>query len=183
MIILSSATPTTRARHSARSASQQWRAVRLQFTDEHVYWGADTNHPELKGIYRWSRRTGQVEKLLSVGGPLICGCCLAGGTWVYSADREGMGGLQWVFGEDRSKHYLTEPDEIPSLWISVDHEKWKRLKFTRWLPQARPSFGVVRVAPNDGALSLAVTCINMEKYNNCLMIFSESELRRWWEQP
>lgn len=161
--------------------SQQWRVCRVFPTEQYIYWGADTNDPALRSVYRISRQTKEIEKLADVGGPVIGGVRLAEGTFVLATDREGMGGMVWMFGDDTSAYRVTEWDDIPSLWISLDGIRWKRLKMTPWLQEAKPTFGMIKVAPGDGANYLAFTCINMEKYNNSLVVIAEKELRRWYE--
>ena len=51
-----------------------------------------------------------------------------------------------------------------------------------WLAQASPAFGVPQIAAADGADRLAVTCLNMARYDNQLLLFREQELRRWFDQ-
>ena len=167
--------------HEIGGDGQLWRVCRLLFTEGHVYWGADTNLPEDRCIVRWSRQAAQVEKLAQVGGPVLGATRLAGGTWVFATDREGTCGQQWFFEPDQ-RGRATEWDDIPSLWISPDGQAWKRLKLSPWLPEARPAFGLPQIAVGSGADRLAVTCLNMARYDNHLMLFHEQQLRRWFEQ-
>lgn len=168
--------------HRIGGGSQLWRAGKVLFTGDYLYWGADTNLPEDRYIVRWSRKTGEVERLAEVGGPVLSGTRLAKGTWVFATDREGTSGLQWFYGPDR-RNTPTEWDEIPSLWVSPSGRRWKRLELTRWLEEARPWFGVPQIAAGNGAPYLVFTCLNMERYGSDLIIIREEELRRWFDVP
>ena len=53
--------------------SQQFRAVRLLFTKEHVYFGSDAPD-EQNYIYRMDREGKKIEKLVSVGNSVFHGC-------------------------------------------------------------------------------------------------------------
>jgi hypothetical protein len=55
--------------------SQQFRAVQLLFTAEHVYFGSDAPD-EPNHIYRINRSGDEVEKLAAVGGSIFYGCCV-----------------------------------------------------------------------------------------------------------
>ncbi|MCY2930944.1 MAG: sialidase family protein [Planctomycetota bacterium] len=161
--------------------SQQWRSVRLQFTPEHVWWASDTNHPDLRAVFRWSRKTRQVEKLVDLDGPAIMGTALGGGTWIFGTDREGLSGMQWVFGEDQP-HRITEWDEHPSIWMSADHERWVRLALPRWSTTGRPTFGVPHFAIGENAPCLAFTIMNVEQYDNHLFVIPEQALKDFWSR-
>ena len=164
--------------HEIGGGRQLWRVCKLLFTADHVYFGADTNLPEDRWIVRWSRATGKVQKLVQVGGPVLDATRLAGGTWVFATDREGTSGLHWFYEADEQDQ-PTEWDDAPSLWISPDGTGWRRLTISHWLTEARPAFGVPRLIGGTPSSQLAITCLNMAGYNNCVMLFSEDELRRW----
>lgn len=156
--------------------SQAWRVCKLLFTPTHVCWGSDTNLPERRGFFRWERACGRMEQTALFDGPVLSATILAGGTWVVGTDREGRTGLQWCYPEGCIPG-VTEPDEHPSLWVSVDGLSWKRLKLWRWLEAARPAFGVPQFAFGDGAPMLAMTCLNMEEYDGRLFLIRETDLR------
>lgn len=62
-----------RSLYKVVGGSQQFRAVQLLFTAEHVYFGSDApNEPNY--IYRMNRSGDKVEKLAAVGGPIFYGC-------------------------------------------------------------------------------------------------------------
>lgn len=56
-----------------RGGSQQFRAVQLLFTENHVYFGSDAPN-EQNSIFRMKRDGGNVESLASVGGSVFYGC-------------------------------------------------------------------------------------------------------------
>lgn len=64
--------------------SQQFRAVRLLFTIDHVYFGSDAPN-EKNYVYRMDRSGGDVEQLCSVDGPVFFGCKVGGSLFFSTA--------------------------------------------------------------------------------------------------
>ncbi|RLD07172.1 MAG: hypothetical protein DRI65_05255 [Chloroflexota bacterium] len=92
---------------SVVGGEQQYRAVQLLFTKEHIYFGSDTPL-EQNNISRLNRKTGQVEKLQQVQGTVFYGCKV-GDTLFFST--------------------VVEPGSINKdkrvyLWGSRDGEEW-----------------------------------------------------------
>jgi len=52
---------------------QRFRAVQLIFTEEYIYYGSDTPL-ETNYLYRFNRRTKEIERLQKVQGPVFYGC-------------------------------------------------------------------------------------------------------------
>lgn len=163
------------------TGSQRWRACKLIFTAEAVFWASDTNLPEERGVVRWDRTSGQNAFVCHTDGPSLSATRLAGGTWVVGTDREGLIGQQWFFASPKEYH-VTEPDEYPSLWLSSDGVQWRRLKLWRWVPIGR-WFGIPQIAVGDGSPELAMTCMHLEQHDGDLVLVTEPELRRWLKAP
>lgn len=88
--------------------SQQFRALQLLFTNEHVYFGTDTpfakNH-----IYRLHKNSGKVEKLASVDSSVYWGCKV-NDTMFFSTAVEPS---------------TINRDKFASIWGSRDGTNWK----------------------------------------------------------
>jgi len=106
------------------SATQMARAVSLIFTADYIYWGSDagrdtaerTNH-----IFRWSRKSGQIERVASVGGP------------VYYSTMDNRGRL---FISTAVEGSLSEPDHFARVWMSEDGTNWREV--ARWEKDSYP---------------------------------------------
>ncbi|MBI4333587.1 MAG: hypothetical protein HY673_20175 [Chloroflexi bacterium] len=70
------------------SGDQMFRAVSLLFTEDHVYWGTDA--PTLQNyLYRYDRKTGKVERLAAVPGPVHYSVAFQNGTMLFAISAEG----------------------------------------------------------------------------------------------
>ncbi len=72
--------------------AQRWRVVQLAFTEEAVYWGADTGCREDGGIWRWDRASEELEQLSTNNGPIYYATILGDETLVFSQtfERDGQ---------------------------------------------------------------------------------------------
>jgi hypothetical protein len=133
------------------SGSQRWRAVSLLFTEEAVFWGTDS--PENQNwIYRWDRETQDVKQICEVDGPIYYSTKLSDGTLIMGSAAEG-GAAEW--------------DELVSLWVSKEGERWKRVILgTRKSPKkaAAPRFSRGRHLPD-----LYTTLLNIHDHEEVLL--------------
>ena len=70
--------------------SQIWRTCQLVFTEEAIYWGTDTGSVDLAGIYRWDKKSMELEQVCKTEGAIFFSVRLNNGTIVMSTDREGF---------------------------------------------------------------------------------------------
>jgi hypothetical protein len=104
--------------------SQSARAVSLMFTPDFVYWGSDAGKDtsvSCDWIYRWSRKTGQVQRLAPVGGP------------VYYSTMDSQGRL---FVSTTVEGSPSEPDRFARVWMSEDGLNWQEI--ASWQQDAYP---------------------------------------------
>jgi glycosyltransferase involved in cell wall biosynthesis len=92
------------------AGSQSARAIRLIFTEDHIYFGTDTPQ-QANYICRLERKTGRVAKLVEVPGSVFHGCQTARGLFFSTA---------------------CEPNEVQryrfaSVWGSRDGENWSQI--------------------------------------------------------
>lgn len=90
------------------SGSQQFRAIRLLFTQNHVYFGSDTLH-EKNHIYRIIRRTGQIETLQRVEGSVFHGG--------YAGSR--------LFFSTACEPSIVNTTRLAMVWMSEGGEDWR----------------------------------------------------------
>jgi hypothetical protein len=98
---------------SVTQGSQSARAVSLIFTPDFVYWGSDAGKDtriSCNYIYRWSRKTDQVQRLAPVGGP------------VYYSTMDDQGRL---FVSTTVEGSPSEPDCLARVWMSEDGLNWQ----------------------------------------------------------
>jgi hypothetical protein len=90
--------------------SQNTRAITLLFTQSHIYFGSDIPH-KANSIYRFERRSGRIDKLQEVEGPVFWGCKIGNALFFSTA---------------------VEPSQIntsrsASLWCSLDGVSWSHV--------------------------------------------------------
>lgn len=117
--------------------SQQLRAVQLLFAEEWIYFGSDA--PDEKNhIYRMNRRTGEIEALAAVSGPVFYGAKVGNSLFFSTAV------------EPSDVNY----DRHAEIWGSADGETWKLVKRFRKdrLPMKYFQYGQVNfpAGPGDG---------------------------------
>jgi len=142
--------------------SQKWRCCQLVFTEDAVYWGADTGIVEFGGIYRWDKKTAEVKQLHKIAGAVFFATRLANGSIVMSTDREG---------------FPNEKDEKTRLLILDNEDKLMPIECGSWKYRKkgiRFNFAKLRLQRNQGSHLLAVSCLNQKEISDGdLLIFSE----------
>jgi hypothetical protein len=140
--------------------NQRWRVTQLAFSENALFWGADTRNTDESGIYRWDRKTHRVAKLAGKTGVIMYATRLAGGTIVMSASVEKT---------NRKKNAKTR------IWILLDGRQVYSLAFGE--RANRRKFAKLRFQRRQGSDSLALTVLNHKKYNNDLIMISEKSLK------
>jgi hypothetical protein len=145
--------------------SQLWRVCQLVFTEEDILWGTDNSQADLAGIYKYSRETKELSELIKVDGAVFFGTRLSKGTIVFSTDREGFRTEQ----DDKTRIFIITPDnQIKSIKAGT----WKSKK-----PGFRFKFAMLRFQRDQGAPSLAITCLNQKEFpDGDLLIILEDTL-------
>lgn len=97
------------------SGSQIYRTVSLLFTDSHIYWGTDA--PTIQNcIFRYSRNSGEIEKVAEVNGPVYYSAKTDDGLLLFSTGNEG-----------KSEGSTMEWDNTARIWASRDGTHWQDL--------------------------------------------------------
>jgi hypothetical protein len=97
------------------SGSQKYRTVSLLFTDSHIYWGTDA--PTIQNcIFRYSRSSGEIEKVAEVNGPVYYSAKTNEGILLFSTGNEG-----------KSEGSTMEWDNTARIWASKDGTHWQDL--------------------------------------------------------
>jgi hypothetical protein len=149
--------------NSIGRGSQTWRACQLVFTDEAVYWGADTGSEDLAGIYRWDKKSGELKRLLKTDGAIFFGTRLSNGNIVMSTDREG---------------FPNEKDEITKLIIIDKDDQINTIPCGTWKytkPGFRFNFAKLRFQRNQGSSSLVISVLNQKEYPDGDLILIDGE--------
>ena len=148
------------------SGSGIWRVCQLVFTEEAVLWGTDTGQ-EIRGIYRWDKKSRELAKLNAVDGAVFYGTRLANGLIVKSTDREG-----WDI----------EPDRRTRLWITYNNQYIGAIDAGTWdnhKPGYRFKFAKLRFQRNQGSDLLAISVLNQKEFTDGdLILISENELMK-----
>ncbi len=141
--------------------SQAWRTCQLVFTEKSVYWGADTGHALMSGIYKWNRVTGGVSRLAGIEGGILFATRLENGSILMSTDREGFPNEK----DDLTRLIIIGKDDMISTWdCGTWNYKKKGLRF---------NFAKLRFQRNQDAPMLAVSCLNQKEIpDGDLLIFS-----------
>jgi hypothetical protein len=140
---------------------QKWRATQLAFTEQYIYWGADTGMSEASGIYRYDRTSQTVKKLAQVDGCVFYATRLADGSIIMSTDREGTRNER----DDKTRFYLIRGDDVyTTIWGS-------------WVDKRK--FAKIRILKNQGVNSLVFTSLNNEEYGKAdLFIIDIDQLHK-----
>ena len=99
----------------AGSGDQMFRAVSLLFTQDHVYWGSDAPTRQ-NYIYRYDRKSGEIERLVAVDGPVYYSTILDNGIKIFATATEG-----------NSEGKSAEWDRKAHIWASADGVCWEDL--------------------------------------------------------
>ena len=97
------------------SGDQMFRAVSLLFTEHHVYWGSDAPTRQ-NYIYRYVRKSGEIERLAAVDGPVNYSTILGNGIKLFATNNEGS-----------SEGESAEWDKKAHIWASEDGMHWEDL--------------------------------------------------------
>lgn len=147
--------------------SQAWRACQLVFTEEAVFWGADTGNIMASGIYKWSRTEKVLTRVVPFEGALFYGTRLANGNLVFTSDREG---------------FPNEADDRTRLVILDGKEDPRMVEFGTWNYKAkgfRHNFAKLRLQRSQGNDYLAVSCLNIKEFpDGDMLLIPEEELVR-----
>jgi len=95
--------------------NQMFRAVSLLFTKNHVYWGSDAPTKQ-NYIYRYIRKTGEIERLTPVDGPVHYSTIVKNKIKLFATTVEG-----------NSEGKSAEWDKKAHIWGSEDGVYWKDL--------------------------------------------------------
>jgi hypothetical protein len=145
------------------SGSQEWRTCQLVFDEDAVYWGTDTKSEDIAGIYKWNKNTGKIEKLQKVEGQMFFGTRLANGTIVMSTDREGTP----IEKDDKTRLFTIVNDTI----TSFNCGSWNHNKPGFWF-----KFAMLRFQRDQGAHSLAITCLNLKEFSDGELIIIPEDI-------
>jgi hypothetical protein len=145
--------------------SQMWRTCHLVLTRDSVYWGTDSESHDHSGIYKFDRQTSHISKLTDVNGAIFYGTRLAGGTIVFSTNREGIKNENG----DKTSLFILNPDDKIS---RVDFGTWHFKNPGFWFKNA-----ILRFQRRQDGESLAVSVLNHKEFSDGeLLIISEDEL-------
>ncbi len=97
------------------SGDQMFRAVSLLFTQDHVYWGSDAPTRQ-NYIYRYDRKSAEIERLVAVDGPVYYSTILDSGIKIFTTATEG-----------NSEGKSAEWDKKAHIWASADGICWEDL--------------------------------------------------------
>lgn len=152
--------------HTIGSGSQVWRACQLVFTEDAILWGTDTSDGKVMGIYKWNKKTEELEKLDKLDGTAMFANRLKNGTIVLGINSDGN---------------KMEIDDRTRLIIITDDNKTKSIVFgTRnhyYLEWWNKKYAMLRFQRDQGGSSLAITCLNQKEFpDGELLIISEDNL-------
>lgn len=142
--------------------SQKWRACQLVFTEDAVYWGADTGSEEHGGIYKWDKKTEIVKQLQRFPGAIFYGTRLSTGHIIMSTDRESFPNER----DDKTRFLIIdESDNIREIEGGSWNYQKKGIRF---------NFAKLRLQRTQGNHLLAVSCLNLKEIpDGDLLIFDE----------
>ncbi|WP_336516494.1 hypothetical protein [Pollutibacter soli] len=156
--------------HEIGGGSQLWRATQLVFDQDYLYWGADTYNPKYEGLYRWSRKTGEVEKIADVHGVIFHSTMLKDGTIVMTTNREGGPNEK----DKQTRMFIIEKDK-PVRCLNVG--TWFSHKPGFWFKYAK-----LRLQRNQGASMLAMSCLSQKEFSNGELLLIPEEALRMGEE-
>lgn len=149
------------------SGSQMWRTCQLVFTENKIYWGADTGEIDYSGIYCWDKRAHEVTKICQVKGAILYGNALPNGNKVFTTDREG---------------FDNENDAYTRLIFINSNEDVFFKKIGTWKHSKRDyrySFAMLRIPRNQKNDTLYVSVINQNEYLMGELLVYDQEI---WKQ-
>ena len=141
--------------------TQKFRATQLVFTENFLFWGADTDHPEDGGIYRYDRKLKKIEKFSSSKGVVLYATRLTGGTIVMSTQST-KGSLGKRENKTRLLLLIQDDKNVVSVIFGEEDSPKKYAK--------------LRLQRRQGNKALVISVLNHKKYNNDLLIIPEKSL-------
>lgn len=136
---------------------QMFRAVSLLFTEDHVYWGSDAPTRQ-NYIYRCERKSGRIERLAAVDGPVHFSTILENDIKLFATAAEG-----------NSEGKSAEWDRKAHIWASEDGINWDDL--ASWEKDHWPyilGFGRMLFAHGKRGNKLYFTTQSLKKVHNLL---------------
>lgn len=118
--------------------AQDWRAISLAFRPEAIYFGTDAGndvHDYTNRILRLDRRTGRLDEVQRIQGPVHGVTTLADGSVLIATALEGG---------------VNEADDRAHLWHSADGEAWREI--ASWQDGRQPrrvQYGVAHFVPGQ----------------------------------
>jgi len=100
------------------SGDQMFRAVSLLFTEDHVYWGSDTQTIQ-NYLYRYVRKSGEIERIVAVDGPVFYSTILANGIKLFATTAEGIDTVGKSAEWNRKEAHI---------WASKDGTQWEDIE-------------------------------------------------------
>lgn len=140
--------------------------TQLLFTEENIYWGSDTESKTHSGIYRWSRKSGTLDKLISYPSIFFFSNQLKNGTQVFSTSLENLD---------------FEKDRFIRLFIKSPQGKWTSLTTGEWKKNSIPGLfqrGKTRLPrENNQSDALYASFLKQKEFDdNELIIIQEKDL-------
>jgi hypothetical protein len=142
------------------SGDQTYRTVGLLFTREYVYWGSDAPTRQ-NYIFRYDRKSGKIEKLAAVSGPVYYSVIFADSIFIFGTTDEALTSLS-----DKSVH----------MWASKDGNIWEDIG--RWYKDLWPyifGFGVILLPLGKSDNSIFFTLESTKKSHRVMFQASVSE--------
>jgi len=139
------------------AGDQMFRTVSLLFTEEYVYWGSDAPTRQ-NYIYRFKRKTEEIERLVAVNSPVHYSTALENGIKLFATTAEGK-------SEGKSAAW----DKKAHIWASEDGTYWEDL--INWEKDNWPyilGFGRVLFAHGGYKDNLYFTTQSLKKVDNTL---------------
>lgn len=137
--------------------NQKFRTVSLLFAEDYVYWGSDAPTRQ-NYIYRYGRKSGKIERLVAVDGPVHYSTALENGVKLFATTAEG-----------NSEGKSAEWDRKAHIWASENGTRWQDL--VSWEKDIWPGilgFGRVLFAHGQRGSNVYFTTQSLRKADNVL---------------
>lgn len=147
------------------SGNQIWRTCQLVFTEEAIFWGTDTGSKEVAGIYRWDKKSAELNQVYRTEGAVFFSVSLGNGTIVMSTDREGFP------NENDDKTRLILIDKTGKI-VTLTCGTWKYKKHG-----FRFNFAKLRLQRSSGDHMIVMSVLNQKEFPESeLLIFPQQSL-------
>jgi len=140
------------------SGNQMFRTVSLIFTKDYVYWGTDIPTRQ-NYICRFERKSGKIERLVAVDGPVHYSTILEDGTLIFATTVEGN-------SEGRSAEW----DKRAHIWASRNGKDWEDI--ISWEKDRWPyllGYGRILFGQGKHGKFLFLTTQCLKGIDNCLI--------------